>query len=150
MNYTIGEVAKKLGLSTYTLRYYDKEGLLPFIKRTEGGIRIFSEQDLDFLLVINCLKNTGMSIADIRKYIQWADEGDSSLQKRYDLFREQKKAIEQQIQHLKTYLECIEYKCNYYEKALAAGTEAIYKNNPNMNEQKMPLKKIISINEENK
>ena len=62
MSYTIGQVAKKLGISTYTLRYYDKEGLIPNVKRMKNGVRIFEESDLHFLQVIFCLKKTGMAI----------------------------------------------------------------------------------------
>lgn len=129
MSYTIGQVAKKLGISSHTLRYYDQEGLLPEVRRTSGGIRQFEDSDLCFLYVILCLKETGMSIAEIRTFIQWARVGDSSLQKRYNLFVERKKAVDQEIERLKTYRTCIEYKCAYYKKAMEAGTEAIYAKN---------------------
>lgn len=126
MGYSIGEVAEMLGISTYAIRYYDKEGLLPFVKRRKNGVRIFEKSDLNFLYVIFCLKNTGMSIEKIRQFIAWANEGDSSLQKRYDLFMSQKADIERQIAQLETYKKCIEYKCTYYAEAVKAGTEAIH------------------------
>ena len=69
MPYTIGQMAEKLGVAPSTLRYYDKEGLLPFVERTAGGIRIFSDGDLETLKIINCLKDTGMQIKDIRNFI---------------------------------------------------------------------------------
>jgi len=56
MGYSIGQVAKKTGLTTHTLRYYEKEGLLPFIKKSGSGLRVFSETDLDWLALIECLK----------------------------------------------------------------------------------------------
>ena len=62
MSYSIGEVAKMLGLSTYAIRYYDQEGLLPFVKRDEHGVRVFEKSDLHFLYVIFCLKNTGHNV----------------------------------------------------------------------------------------
>lgn len=145
MSYTIGQVAKIMNLSTYTLRYYDKEGLLPFVKRTENGVRIFEEDDLHFLQVIFCLKNTGMPIEKIREFIKWADEGDATLQKRYHLFVERKSEVERQIAQLQEYKECIEYKCNYYKEALEAGTEAIHKNKTTT---EMPLSKIAKFNKE--
>ena len=69
MPYTIGQMAEKLGVAPSTLRYYDKEGLLPFVERTAGGIRIFSDGDLETLKIINCLKDTGMQIKDIRNFM---------------------------------------------------------------------------------
>lgn len=147
MSYTIGQVAERLGISTYALRYYDKEGLLPEVRRGPNGTRIFEESDLHFLYVIFCLKNTGMSIEDIRAFIAWAKEGDSTLQKRYELFVERKKAVEQQIEQLLAYKQCIEDKCEYYKKALEAGTEAIHFQNKAA-EHEMPLSKIVRLEEE--
>lgn len=61
MFYTVGEMAKHLGVAPSTLRYYDKEGLLPFVERSSGGIRMFKDADFEWLQVIECLKKTGMS-----------------------------------------------------------------------------------------
>lgn len=144
MSYTIGQVAKKLGISTYTLRYYDKEGLIPNVKRMKNGVRIFEESDLHFLQVIFCLKKTGMAIEDIRLFIEWAKEGDSSLEKRYNLFVERRKVVDEQIKQLQAYRECIDGKCQYYEEALKAGTEAIHLQN-NKNKSEMPLMKIVKL-----
>ena len=69
MTYTVGQMAKMLGLAGSTLRYYDKEGLLPFVERSSGGIRMFREKDYEWLQIIECLKKAGMSIKDIKKYI---------------------------------------------------------------------------------
>ena len=70
MIYTVGEMAQKLGVPASTLRYYDKEGLLPFVERSSGGIRMFRENDFEWLQVIRCMKKAGMSIKDIRQYIK--------------------------------------------------------------------------------
>lgn len=126
MMYTIGQVAKKMNISAFTLRYYDKEGLLPFVKRNGNGVRIFDESDFGFLRVIDCLKRTGMSLTDIRTFIGWTLEGDASLQKRFDLFQERKRAVDDQIAVLEAYRDCIEYKCRYYEEALKAGAESVH------------------------
>ncbi|MDI2586582.1 MerR family transcriptional regulator [Psychrobacillus sp. NEAU-3TGS] len=129
MKYSIGEVAKKLNLTAYTLRYYDKEGLIPFVERTPNGIRMFKESDLDALKVIECLKSTGMPIKEIKNFIDWCSEGDASLQQRYDLFMERKATVFAQMEELEKTMELIEHKCNYYKTALDAGTEEIHKNN---------------------
>ncbi len=69
MVYTVGEMARLLNVPASTLRYYDKEGLLPFVERSSGGIRMFKDSDYEWLQVIGCLKKAGMSIRDIRQYI---------------------------------------------------------------------------------
>ena len=82
MTYTVGQMAKMLGLAGSTLRYYDKEGLLPFVERSSGGIRMFREKDYEWLQIIECLKKAGMSIKDIKKYIVLLQQGDSTIQER--------------------------------------------------------------------
>ncbi|WP_252312688.1 MerR family transcriptional regulator [Sinobaca sp. H24] len=126
--YSISEVAKELNLTVYTLRYYDKEGLMPFIERKASGVRMFNDADIGALKIIECLKSTGMPIKEIKHFIDWCAEGDSTLQKRYDMFMERKAAAEAQIEELTKTMALIEHKCTYYKTALEAGTEDIHKN----------------------
>ncbi|MGG3468472.1 MerR family transcriptional regulator [Neobacillus pocheonensis] len=126
--YTISEVAEELNLTVYTLRYYDKEGLMPFVERTSNGTRRFKESDIAALKVIECLKSTGMPIKEIKNFFDWCSEGDSTLQQRYDMFLDRKAIVEAQIEELKKTLEVIDHKCSYYKTALDAGTEDIHKN----------------------
>ena len=114
MEYTIGQVAKMMVFRPLPYSYYDEERLLPFVKRTANGVRVFEELDLAFLHAINCLKHTGMLIHDIRNYIVWAEERDASLQKRYDLFQKQRQEIDRQIKQFMGYRKCIDSKCRYY------------------------------------
>lgn len=129
MNYTIKQVSNLLDIPATTLRYYDKEGLLPYIKRRESGYRIFSESDIKTLRVIECLKKTGMSIKEIKQFIDWVRVGDSSLSQRYSMFLERKRIVEAQMEDLQKTLDLIDYKCWYYKTALEAGTEKIHLNN---------------------
>ncbi|MDN4071000.1 MerR family transcriptional regulator [Paenibacillus vini] len=125
--YSISEVAKELDLTTFTLRYYDKEGLIPFVERTSSGIRLFKQSDIEALKIIECLKSTGMPIKEIKNFIDWCSEGDASLQQRYEMFLERKAVVEAQIADLKKTMEIIDHKCFYYKSALEAGTENIHK-----------------------
>ena len=122
MIYTVGEMAQKLGVPASTLRYYDKEGLLPFVERSSGGIRMFQESDFEWLQVIRCMKKAGMPIKDIRQYIELAMQGDDTIDTRLEMFRHQREVLTQQIQQLQHTLETVEYKCWFYEAAKAAGT----------------------------
>ncbi|MBX0314063.1 MerR family transcriptional regulator [Planococcus glaciei] len=125
--YSIGEVAKELNLTVYTIRYYDKEGLIPFVERSESGVRLFKESDIAALNVIECLKASGMPIKEIKNFIDWCAEGDATLQQRYDMFMERKATVEAQMAELRKTMEVIEHKCLYYQTALEAGTEDIHK-----------------------
>lgn len=80
--FSISQVAEKMGVSASALRFYDEEWLLPFVERVNGR-RMFKCEDFSWLRVINCLKNTGMPIKEIRHYISLCLEGDTSLEDRY-------------------------------------------------------------------
>lgn len=120
MTYTIKEVSKLTQLSISTLRYYDKEGLLPFIERTEAGYRQFEETDVAMIGIISCLKQTGMPIKDIKMFSQWVKEGQPTLQARYQLFVERQKLVENQIEELKKALDIVKHKVQFYKEALNA------------------------------
>ena len=124
MLYTVGEMAKVLGIPASTLRYYDKEGLLPFVERSSGGIRMFTEKDYEWLKVIECLKESGLSIKDIKSFIGMANRGDeSSLTERLTLFQSRRNAVKKQLKKMQETLELLEFKCWYYEQAIQDGTE---------------------------
>jgi DNA-binding transcriptional MerR regulator len=130
MFYSIGEVAKMLDIPTSTLRYYDREGLLSNVKRSHGGIRVFTDLEIDTLKVIDCLKATGMQIKDIKQFLDWCGDGEKTLQKRRDMFYERKAVVEEQLKEIHKTLEMIEYKCWYYDTAVKAGSEDAPKNTP--------------------
>ena len=129
MTYTIKQVAEKLGVAVSTLRYYDKEGLLPFIDKKENGTRIFKDEDFNGLAIISCMKSSGVPIKDIKKYMDLCAEGDSTLEERMKIFLERKEFVKKQIEELNNVLETIDYKIWYYETAIEAGTENIHKEN---------------------
>ena len=123
MSYTISEAAEKTGLPPSTIRFYDKEGLLPNIKR-KNGIRVFEDMDLRLMGLLTCLKNTGMPIKRIRDYVELTSKGDETLQKRYEIIKAQRQFVLDQIEQLQYYLEELDFKDWYYNKALAAGSES--------------------------
>ena len=123
MLYTVGEMARFLNVSASTLRYYDKEGLLPFEERSNSGIRMFSDKDYEWLKIIECLKKSGLSIKEIRSYIDMTKRGDDSLEERLQLFEERKKDVERQMKELQETLDLLKYKCWYYEMAIQDQSE---------------------------
>lgn len=130
MSYSISEVAKMLNVSAYTIRYYDKEGLFPLVKRV-NGIRVFEDKDFPWLRMLNCLKNLNMPIKKIKEYVDLALKGDETLKERYQLILEQEENIQKQLKELKYYKKQIDFKKAYYEKAIEAGTEKAVEDWPN-------------------
>ena len=122
MSYTIGDIAKMMNVSIHTIRYWDKEGLFPLVKRV-NGIRVFEDKDFPWLRMLNCLKNINMPIKKIKEYVDLALEGDSTLKERYKLILEQEDSINNQIKELKYYKKQIDFKKEYYQRALEAGSE---------------------------
>lgn len=134
MVYTVGEIAKIIGVAPSTLRYYDKEGLLPFVERSGSGIRIFGEQDLNTLSIIHCLKQSGLSIKEIKSFIDMVQQGDETIDERLELFEKRRIILEKQIKEMQNTLKVLDYKCWYYQTAKKEGsTEAV---------DKMPLSKM--------
>ena len=109
MTYTVGEIAKKLNVAPSTLRYYDKEGLLPFVERSVDGIRVFHDEDMDWLELIECMKHTGMPINE-----------------RLSIIRNQRDRVLVEIEHLQARLSMLEFKTWFYEQAKANGTTSFY------------------------
>ena len=128
MTYTIGEISKRFNISISTIRYYDKEGLLPDIKR-ENGIRKFSEQDVETIFIIECLKKTNVELKDIKRFIMMVKKGDSTIDERLNFFKEQKEKTLSQIKVLKKALQMLEYKEWYYMKAKELGSTTKLENN---------------------
>ncbi len=130
MLYTVGEMAKKLGVAPSTLRYYDKEGLLPFVERSGGGMRVFRDEDFEWLQVIGCLKKAGMKLTDIKSFIEMAMQGDETISERLDLIIAQRKEVESQIEALNKTLATLEFKEWYYTTAKKDGTTDRVRNMP--------------------
>lgn len=122
MLYTVGEMAKLLGVAPSTLRYYDQEGLLPFVERSSNGIRMFKDADYEWLQVIECLKKTGMPLKDIREFIHMSMQGDETIAQRLELIIRQQEAVRKQMEELQQTLETLDFKRWYYETARDAGT----------------------------
>lgn len=120
--YTIRQVSETLGLPVSTIRYYDKEGLLPDIQRV-SGIRKFSDKEIETLRIIECLKKTRMSIRDIRQFMDWCTKGPSTYPDRKELFENRKNELKKQQKELEKNMAMIQFKCWYYEQAIADGNE---------------------------
>ena len=145
MLYTIGDISKKTGIPAPTLRYYDKEGLLPFVNRSNGGIRKFRESDLEWLRIIECLKASGLQIKDIKRYIDLTLQGDSTIDERRRIFYAQKENVEREIKLLQDTLDMLKFKCWFYDTAAGLGSTEAVQNIPE-NEIPPQIRKIKKKN----
>lgn len=124
--YSIGDVAKIMGISTSAIRFYDRKGLLPFVERDAAGRRKFKPNDLNFLEVIDCLKQSGVPIRDIGHFISLCMQGDGTLKQRYDYLDQEEAALQSSIDRMKSQLAFLRYKKWYYKTSVEAGTESIH------------------------
>ena len=123
MSYTIKQVSEMTGLPIPTLRYYDKEGLLPGLQRRESGYRVFTDDDLETIQIIECFKQSGLQIKEMKHFMELAARGDETLQECHDIYLGQVKRLEEKIAMLDEALAVSKTKLKLYEEALAAGTE---------------------------
>ena len=130
MECSISELAKKMNVTIPTVRYYDNIGLFKKLKKNKSGNRIFTEEDIETLRVIQYLKKSGMQLTEIREFMEWCQEGDSTIEKRLNLFKRQKENVLSEMAKLQETLNLIQYKEWYYSKALNDGTEKYVKNMP--------------------
>ncbi|KRO00704.1 MerR family transcriptional regulator [Companilactobacillus kimchiensis] len=136
--YTIGQVSKLLDLSNSTIRYYDNEKLLPNLTKNDAGIRSFTQADIDTLRVIECLKKSGMKIKDIYTFTNLVAQGDSTIKERRDMFYQIRHDFTEQMEAMKRTMEIINFKCDYYDKAINDGTEKYA-------QAEMPLSEIVPV-----
>lgn len=116
MEYSIGQISEKFNLTISQIRYYDKEGLLPNLKRV-NGVRKFDDNDVETIFLIECLKKCGLQIKEIKQFIEWTKEGDNTIDLRLEFFNKQKQKVEKEMQELNKVLDMVKYKCWYYQKA---------------------------------
>ena len=122
MLYTAGEAAEILNLPVSTVRYYDKEGLLPHLERPSSGIRLFKEEDIEELRLIQCLKKTGLSLKDIKIFINLPEDGEKTIHTRLSILLQQKQVLEEKKKELDSMMGVVDYKLWFYRTAEAAGT----------------------------
>ena len=118
--YSIQEVSNKTGLTAHTLRYYEKDGLISGVERSQGGFRQYTDEDLERLGLICCLKNTGMSIQEIARFVQLTHEGDHTLEERVELLQAHREQVLARMAEMQKHLEKVTWKLNFFTEKLKA------------------------------
>jgi DNA-binding transcriptional MerR regulator len=119
MTYTIAQAAEKVNLTPYTLRYYEKVGLLSAVKRGSNGIRVFQDSDIEWLYIIRCMREAGMSVADLKHYVDLCAEGEKTVPERREIILHRKELLEERLREVNLYLKRINVKLNIYNEILA-------------------------------
>lgn len=115
---TIAEVSAKYGLSADTLRYYERIGLLPEVKRNKSGIRDYTEEDCRWVEFIKCMRSAGLPIEVLIEYMALAQKGDSAIAARKELLIEQRDRLTQKIDEMQETLKRLNYKIERYEQII--------------------------------
>ena len=121
MSYSIGEISQRLDIAPSALRYYEKEGLLPFVERSDSGIRQFTDIDLEWLIIIDSLKRTGMPLKEIKDFVKMFEERDTTIARRLEIVRRHREVIQQQVAKLNEIILALDFKEQYYQQALDEG-----------------------------
>ena len=116
--YTVKEVAELLGVSVHTVRYYDDKGLIPGTKRNSANQRLFDDDEVEWLFVSLTLKNTGLSLKEVKRYIELYQQGNSTLLERYKIMTAQKEKTLAELEALKLRLAVLDRKIKHYGKLL--------------------------------
>lgn len=122
-----------MDISEHTLRFWAKSGFFPFITRDKNNIRLFSENDLNWVRIVKCLRSVGTENKAIKRYIDLCIIGDSTVRERYQIILDTKKKAYEQMQELQKQLELLDYKENFYKNLIKNNLEDTW--NP-MNQMK--------------
>lgn len=117
--YSMKEACKLTNMSYENLKFYCNEGLVPNVKRNERNYRVFDDHDIKWIQSLNCLKNCGMSIAEMKEYLALCLEGESSIPERKVILAGKKEALLQSIHQLQEAVAYIDWKQNFYDDVLA-------------------------------
>ncbi|MFJ5770314.1 MerR family transcriptional regulator [Psychrobacillus sp. NPDC093180] len=112
--YTVKEVSKLLDLTEHTVRFYTDKGLVPSLQRDKNNNRVFNDASIHWLTGAKRLKKSGMSVEDIKKYVDLCLEGGSTIQERYEMIQKQKEAVLAELEEVKLMAEFITNKEKHY------------------------------------
>lgn len=131
----IKKVSEQTGVSADTIRYYERIGLLPRIKRNKSGIRDFSEQDIATLEFIRCFRRAGMSVESLIEYMNLVEEGEGTEEARMHLLEEQREKLSTRIEELETTLKRMNYKIENYKKIILTKEKSLFEDQSGMKKE---------------
>ena len=121
--YSMKETCTKVGLTYETLKFYCNQGLIPNVKRDKNNYRVFDDNNINWINSLSCLKKCGMSIAEIKTYLNLCLQGQSTIPERKDMLDKKKKELELKIKEIEDSLSFIDWKQNFYNDVLNGKTK---------------------------
>lgn len=121
--YTMKQACQKVGMTYETLKYYCNEGLVPNVKRDKNNYRVFNEDDIEWIKNLTCLKKCGMTIQDMKIYIDLCLQGESSISERKIILDKQKEELIDKMNELQECIEYINWKQQFYDDVLSGKTK---------------------------
>lgn len=117
--YTMMQVCRELDMTYQTLKYYCNEGLIPNVKRDRNNRRVFNEKDVKWIKDLTCLKKCGMSILEMKEYLELCLQGESSIMQRKEMLSKKREALLGSIKELEDSVDYIDWKQNFYDEVLS-------------------------------
>lgn len=117
--YTMMQVCRELDMTYQTLKYYCNEGLIPNVKRDSNNRRIFDEKDVKWIKDLTCLKKCGLSILEMREYLELCLQGESTIMQRKEMLAKKREALLVSIKELEDSVDYIDWKQNFYDEVLS-------------------------------
>ncbi len=124
----IAEVSKRYELSQDTLRYYERIGLIPNVNRNKSGIRDYTDEDCKWIEFVKCMRNAGLQIEVLTKYLELFQQGNSTHEERKGLLVKQRDRLARKIDEMQETLERLNYKIENYDQRLMAKELELLKN----------------------
>lgn len=119
MTYTMMQVCRELGMTYQTLKFYCNQGLVPYVKRDKNNRRVFDEHDVEWVRSLTCLKRCGMSIEEMRDYLNLCLEGEKSIPERKKMLAEKRARLGEQMGQIQASMDYIDWKQGFYDDILA-------------------------------
>lgn len=126
MEYSIKEMSEKTGLSIPTLRFYDKERLFPNLERKSSNYRTFTDSELDVVKIIKCFKKAGLSLKEIKHYMELVKEGPATFEERLKMMQEQLELLLREKEELEKSISLVKRKIMYYDEAVKTGVAPVF------------------------
>ena len=123
MLFTMKQTCEKTGLTYDTLKFYCNEGLIPNVKRDKNNYRVFNDKDIAWIKSLSCLKSCGMSIVEMKEYLELCLKGKSSIPERQEILNNKLKELEYKINKIQDSINYIHWKQNFYNDVLSGKTQ---------------------------
>lgn len=121
--YSMKQVCELTGFSYETLKYYCNEGLVPNVKRDSRNYRVFDEHDVKWIESLICLKNCGMTIQEMKEYLDLCLQGKSTISKRKEILNRKREMLMESMEQLQKAVDYIDWKQNYYDDVISGKVE---------------------------